>query len=45
MDKALVEKMIQRTLKQYQIEATVVTFHDFDQLYKKIMELKNKNPI
>ena len=43
MDKVLLNKMIQKALKQYQAEVFILTADDFEHLYQHIIELKNAN--
>jgi hypothetical protein len=44
MNKLLLQKMIQKALKQYQVESNILTANDFEELSTKIIELKKLHP-
>ncbi|WP_312092338.1 YqzH family protein [Niallia sp.] len=44
MNKLLLQKMIQKALKQYQVESNILTAKDIEELATKIIELKKLHP-
>ena len=44
MNRLLLQKMIQKSLRQYQVESYILTANDFEELSTKIIELKKLHP-
>ncbi|CAI9388971.1 MULTISPECIES: YqzH family protein [Bacillaceae] len=44
MNKLLLQKMIQKALKQYQVESNMLSSNDINELSTKIINLKKRHP-